>query len=175
MTFATALSFQSSAFRHKTRYLCHGWPSHSQPHLQRVESLSLSFLRSALHSAHDLIHIVLLRSSHTMFDAMIVVPSVECAFLGSRRPSPRASQFRPHFIVSIEAKPFRRFVSGMPLRGGLVTREGRYHLTQPGRQPQDFRPGSCNRTSTHVPAVVFHAHGGMHTGRGRTVAVSLPS
>jgi hypothetical protein len=42
--------------------------------LQRVESLSLSFLRSALHNAHDLIHIVLLHSSYTMFDAMIVVP-----------------------------------------------------------------------------------------------------
>jgi hypothetical protein len=32
------------------------WPSHSQPHWQRIESLNLSFFRSALHTAHDLIH-----------------------------------------------------------------------------------------------------------------------
>lgn len=33
---------------------------HSHPHLQRMESDSLSFFRSALQTAHDLIHIVLL-------------------------------------------------------------------------------------------------------------------
>lgn len=35
-------------------------PCHSHPHSQRTESISLSFFRSALHTAHDLIHMFLL-------------------------------------------------------------------------------------------------------------------
>jgi len=36
-----------------------GWPSHSHPHWQRMESHNRAFLRSALHNAHDLIHMML--------------------------------------------------------------------------------------------------------------------
>ena len=35
-------------------------PCHSHPHSQRTESINLSFFRSALHTAHDLIHMFLL-------------------------------------------------------------------------------------------------------------------
>jgi hypothetical protein len=38
----------------------YSWPRHSQPHLQHVESLNFSFLKSALHTAHDRIHMQLL-------------------------------------------------------------------------------------------------------------------
>jgi hypothetical protein len=34
------------------------WPSHSHPHWQRMESHNRAFLRSALHTAHDLIHMI---------------------------------------------------------------------------------------------------------------------
>jgi hypothetical protein len=36
------------------------WPYHSHPHGQRTESHNRSFFKSALHMAHDLIHIALL-------------------------------------------------------------------------------------------------------------------
>jgi hypothetical protein len=110
----------------------HGWPSHSQPHLQRVESLSLSFLRSALHNAHDLIHIVLLHSSYTMFDGMIVVPdaaamSFDCQtnpfqfpdFMGRTRLLGAVESAFISFHISLcQSKP-NRFVDsyqGMPCR-----------------------------------------------------------
>ena len=40
-------------------------PCHSHPHSQRTESINLSFFRSALHTAHDLIHMFLLLYSCT--------------------------------------------------------------------------------------------------------------
>ncbi len=39
------------------------WPYHSHPHSQRTESENLSFFISALHIAHDLIHIALLHDA----------------------------------------------------------------------------------------------------------------
>ena len=47
-------------------------PSHSHPHWQQTESHNRGFSRSALHTAHDLIHMVLLhRESDRDLDALI--------------------------------------------------------------------------------------------------------
>jgi len=201
------VSFQSSAFRDKNHILprfSQGWPSHSHPHSQRVESLSLSFLRSALHNAHDRIHIVLLHSPHTTFDCVVVLPdagrmSFDCqtnpstvphrsSTMASSPPGVRDQERSSFAHTSLcQSKPnrFANSYQGLPFRGtSRSSGKSVVRLRQLGRRATGiFRPMvaarlqlfSCTRSRFRFLTVVSHSHAGMHTGRDRRVAPSLAS
>ena len=139
----------------------HGWPSHSHPHSQRVESLSLSFLRSALHNAHDRIHILLLHSSHTMFDSGIVIRMQPGCHLIVKRLPLLSHRQRSHVCFRLPGvRDHERF--SFVHTSLCQLKPNRFADSY---QVMPFRPASA----------VFQLRPGMHTVRGRTVAVSLAS
>jgi len=93
---------------------------HSQPHWQRTESHNRGFLRSALHTAHDLIHMVLLPSRIRFglgFEGralmLCLVGCSQCASGGTSGQWPRRAEW--HHVGAIFDYPSYR-IGG----GGLV-------------------------------------------------------
>ena len=155
-----------SAKKQLPRWFPHGWPSHSHPHWQRVESLSLSFLRSALHKAHDLIHILRLHFWYTMFDSGIVVPdaaqmSFDCqtnplylshiqrskrVLFASRRPRPRALHPVHTSLCQLKQNRFADSYQAVLFSWCLtVIREGRCRLAQPSASHRSPPPTLADR------------------------------
>ena len=138
----------------------HGWPSHSHPHSQRVESLSLTFLRSALHNAHDLIHILLLHSAHTMFDSDVVIRMRPGCHLIVKRLPP---------LVAHAAIATCFFVPLWPPHARFSLVHTSLCQLKPNRFADSYQ-GMLFRAASFVSVAA-----GMHTARGRTVVVSLAS